>query len=228
MLYRFSSHYHDLGYRFNPFQGLTREEFLLAFPLERPHAALLGEGHQVLQAVGGSGFGKTSLMLQLWHFLERAGEHPLYHYPSHPLHFPQPVAGLNRWLILDEANRLQKRAFVQAARAWVEEGIRIIIGSHMDHESWLMPHWTRKTIYLSDGFNRRLGGIAKNRLRFAALSAPRHRFSREALQEWCRLSAGSLEMARKIGYEIFLIKDLPAVIEPTHIQKAQSFHIPPT
>lgn len=76
MLGCFYDHYDILGYRFNPFRHLTKGEFALAFPPGEEEDALLLSQFEILQVIGDSGHGKTSLLQKLFALLGEKGENP--------------------------------------------------------------------------------------------------------------------------------------------------------
>lgn len=204
MFFRFKDYYSQMGYRFNPFQGLTPDEFCLAFPLPENFYPELSQPFQVIQIVAGGGCGKTSLLRQINFYFTKQGKRPFYHYVRNSNDLLDDVPADCRRLLLDEAQRLRKNVFLKKLPEWLKSGIRIILGSHMDHRLWFAGKYSLTTIYLSDKFKSLLPEIIKKRLDFASVSKPLHFFTPEALDLLAEESGGSMEAARAIGYEIFL------------------------
>jgi hypothetical protein len=220
MLFQQINHYKNLGYHFNPFHGLTGEEFEMAFPPGEDALQVVSGDFQVFQIVGCSGAGKTSLLKQIFNLLENRKEAPLYYYVRNSRDLPDFSPISFRWIIIDEAQRLHRDVLTQAAPVWKNIGVKIILGSHMDHETWFGKSLAIKTIYLSRILASRFAAIVEARLRFAAIEKPLHQFSRDAICAWAQASDYSLEKARAIGFEIFLNKALPDEIGSEIVEKA--------
>lgn len=220
MLFNNKNLYQNLGYRFNPFEGLTKEEFQSAFPPSNFVKKILDEEFEILQIVGGCGFGKTSLILQIYRFLLEKGESVQYHYTQNTEKTLNPSDFFSQTIILDETQRLSIKFFNLFANKCQSENKRLILGSHMDFENCLNPPRRLKTIYLSQYFNERLPEILSQRLNCAAIDSPRHQFSTEAVKTLARLCQHSFEIARSICYELFLDPDIPASITSQNIKRA--------
>lgn len=212
MLYRRLNFYEKHGYRFNPFAKFTPEEFTRVFPADEQDLKILRGDYSILQVVGGCGFGKTSFLLKIADYINKNNDTAAYIYTSGRQ--KDPPGNVNAgWIILDEAQRLKKREFTPLARRWIKKGGGIILGSHMDHEKWFDAGMKIKTVYMSKRFKEKLPGIVEKRLNHAAIEKACHRFTGEAYRVWSRKSGRSLEIARMIGYEIFLNRDLPETID---------------
>lgn len=220
MLFQHIAHYENLGYRFNPFRSLTEEEFEQAFPPNNIALEAISGDFQALQIVGRSGAGKTSLLRQIIVLLKTGNEDLFYYYVNKSGELPDFSSASYRWVILDEAQRLRRQTLAPQLARWKGRGVKLILGSHMDHETWVETDFATKTIYLSRVFAARFAEIARHRLEFAAAREPLHHFSKEAILAWINCSDCSFETARAIGFEIFLDKGLPGEITPEIVEKA--------
>jgi len=219
MLYKFKDHYQKWGYRFNPFVKLTEDEFITAFPPDCETERFLTGEFNTLQIVGGQGYGKTSLLKQICCFLKKKNESFIYRRVSGPFDIPDFAVSEKKWIILDEAQNIEKSFLLLQIKEVSDSVFKIILGSHIDHESWFDRFHLLKTVYLSNNFAERLQTAITRRLEFAALKSPRHCFGNDSIIELEKSSQFSMEKARAIGFELFLDRKLPRKIDSKNIKE---------
>lgn len=213
--------YRSLGYRYNPFEGLTPELLVKSFPLDERVAGIINKRPRVFQVLGGCGFGKTTILLQLQNYFSRQGEQVLYHLVNSRKNFPN-LSGENfQVLLLDEVQKINKEFFSEKVVHIVQENVMLILGSHMDHSSWFPPGINVETLYISELLTARIEKILEISLKLAANDKPIHTFDKKAIEKLLEYSGGSLEKIRAICYELFLLPDLPPVITVGWIVKAE-------
>lgn len=218
MLFSNEDHYLNLGYRFNPFEKFSRSRFAMVFPPGEDIQILLEGQFDVLQLVGGCGSGKTSTLLRIREELK--GENFVFHAVSGPRDLPTEELGRSTWILIDEAQKIRKRFALPVFKAQIERGAVLIIGSHMDHQTWFKPDVQVKTVYLKSLLKSNLRRMIENRLEYAAITQPSNWFSDGAVETLAENCRNSLELARAIGYEIFLNNDLPEVIGRDMVRSA--------
>ena len=195
--------FHALGFRCNPFRALTDEEWgeIALLPPEVADALPAG-GH--LQIVGETGSGKTSALLALWKHFREEGRSVVYEYlPAGTTTFRADLRSPDV-LLLDEAQRLNRRARRRLAAA-AKGAARLILSSHED----LSPLFERSgvaltTVRLTAPSSARLRHMLHRRLAYFALPAGRFPpFSDDALDALRRACGGNLRAMERCLYEAF-------------------------
>jgi len=197
--------FHALGFRCNPFRALTDEEWGAIVLLPAAVTDALSAGGRHLQIVGEAGCGKTSTLLALWKQFQDGGQRAAYEYlPAGTTVFRTDLRPLEVFL-LDEAQRLNRRARRRLAAAAAEDSARIIVSSHRD----LSPLFERAgasltTVRLDFPSPARLRQMLHRRLAYFALhpDAPPS-FRDDALDALRRASGGNLRAVERCLYEAF-------------------------
>lgn len=214
MLFRNIGRYHKIGYKANPFIGLTDEEFVSIFPLEEDVAQML-KGCSILQVLGSSGAGKTSLLLQICRHLKENQESFTYFYITNSLP-PHNLIYNKRWILLDEAQRISQKDLKLHLQKWIKDNKKIVLSTHIFLKNAL-EGFKFKNINMHNFHPKIIHNFVKKRLSYFAIEKPKHTFSKEAITLLLSLCGNSIEWIRAVCYEIFLQENVPHTIEKKDI-----------
>jgi GTPase SAR1 family protein len=216
-----------MGYKFNPFMKYTMRDFCHYFPLEEYFKDLLNKEFDILQVIGGSGSGKSSLLYQYLQFFRENNLRFYFHYTRESEDFKDIKIPPCEVLVLDEVQKMRKDVFKSKLDLQTLKETKLIIGSHMDHISWFNEigmDFKVITVYLHELFPKRLKYILSKCIEVASFDSPRHSFTDEGLD--IMESFNSFETARCICYDIFTNPDIPPVIGPEIIRISMDSILP--
>lgn len=211
MLYACAGKYIKSGLRYNPFCKPPSHRMDAVFSGDETIKSIIDSNLPVFQIVGGSGFGKSTLLYAIEDSLRKTGQDVRFHYCRDREELP-PELFKSPWILLDEAQRLNRQDFINHVSSCLGKNVRIIMASHMDHRAWFSDKDQPGTLYLSALFRKHLKGMIEKALVSASPGKPRHIVSPEALGLIEEYAEGSMEKARSLLYEIFLSDPQPGVI----------------
>ncbi len=195
--------FHALGFRCNPFRALTDEEWAeMALLPPAVTDALPVDGP--LQIVGEMGSGKTSVLLALWKHFQEAGRNAVYEYlPAGTTTFRTDLRSPDVFL-LDEAQRLNRRARRRLATA-AESPVRLIFSSHEDLSPLFEGAGVRlTTVRLTTPSPARLRRMLHRRLAcFALRPGALPPLGDDALDALLHACGGNLRAMERALYEAF-------------------------
>lgn len=215
--------YQNLGYWDNPFRKLTFDEFNRAFiPDHFFIDHILNYPGHILQFIGDSGYGKTSLLFQLYHHFTGKNFNGVYHHISANGIIPDLFLFCPTIIFLDEVNLANRQQLATMADIAVKAEIILIIGTHNDLEDCMPSLAKVDTFHLEVLLTGKLEKILQCSLEFSAMEKPRHQFSERSIEKLLEISKGCTEKIRSICYDIFLYKEIPPVIDEDIIETTAS------
>ncbi len=218
-----NNNYYNLGYTDNPFRKLNFDEFTRAFisdPLFTEY--ILNNPKHIFQFIGDSGYGKTSLLFQLYHYYTGKNFNVVYHHISYNGIIPDLFIFCPAIILLDEVNLANKRQLTETADIAHKAGIILIMGTHNDLSDFIPSQTQTDTIQLKSMLPEKLGDILRKSLNFSATGTPGHQFSKESIEKLLEISKGCTEKIRSICYDIFLNKEIPQIIDGDIVTKTAS------
>ena len=215
--------YQNLGYSDNPFRKLTFNEFNRAFIPDNFFVEhIVKNPTHILQFIGDSGYGKTSLLFQLYHHFSGKNFNVIYHHISENGFVPDLFRFCPTIIFLDEVNLANRQQLAKMADISVNAGIILIIGTHVDLADFLPSQAKVDTFHLEQLLPKKLHTILQSSLEFSAMEKPRHQFSGKSIEKLLEISKGCTEKIRSICYDIFLLKEIPSVIDENIIRTTAS------
>ena len=227
--------YKNRGYQFNPFKKNNFDEFIKIFPLDNKLVAFLqNQTSDIIQFIGESGYGKSSLLFQIYYYFTGKNESVVYyHIPGNGDFFDISKFSPSV-LLLDEVNLIKKDILKELTPILSKAKVLLILGTHIDLRQWIPSYIPVDTFHLSEIMPERISRILNFSLEFAAIDKPTNRFSGEAVKALEIISQGRMETVRSICYDIFLKKELPDIIDRDlvksvagKIQLTGIYHSPP-
>jgi len=214
---RREDHYTNMGYSGNPFRYLSGKEFLSIYDLQdedliRCIPTQADSNCDIFQVTGDCGAGKTSILLLIFDYCRKRKQNVLYYHLEKSDFLPDFSNFSPSLIILDEIQEIDRNLFLNRLKSWMNAGIKLIIGSHIDHSDWFPPDYRIKKITLENIEKDKLQKILHQRLEYSSIRSPRHRFSYRAVSELISACGKSMEKVRAICFNIFLMEDLPLVI----------------
>ncbi|MCD4782350.1 MAG: hypothetical protein K8T10_00820 [Candidatus Eremiobacteraeota bacterium] len=166
----------------------------------------------IFQVTGDCGAGKTSILLLILDYCKKRELDVLYYHLEKSNFLPDFSYFSPSIIILDEIQEIDRSLFLEKVDSWMRAGIKLILGSHIDHSGWFPANYRINKMTLGDIQKDKLQKILHRRLEYSSVKSPGHRFSYRAISELIFASGKSIERIRAICYDIFLREDLPPVI----------------
>ncbi len=206
-----------LGLARNPFEAWPDDQLWRVCRLSDADAARL-VADRVTFVVGRSGMGKTTLLLAAGAWAAARDQAASLQRAAPGVLPPAPAAG---WWLLDETQVWDRAALRAAILPAAAAGLTVVAATHRPQAAWLRPELQAAT--------RRLdGGLSTARLAalvaacYAASQVPAERFpgAPRTLVAWRRAARGNVEIALRLGYEMFEDLPRPRALTPRDVAAA--------
>lgn len=226
MLESSEPHYAKLGLAYNPFEVLTNKDFVSIFPISQDVFAVLKNGtEKLLQVIGPSGYGKTSLLLQILHYYENKSENVYYKHIGIAGERLDPACIDSDVLIIDEAWRIENVCLQELLILRLKGNKLTVVSSHEDiGKSLEFPFFVINIVRITDEmiadfFQRRIKA-AMIMTGYPQVEKRRFSISSSSFGALRERNFEGFRGIRAILYEIFTWDSVPLAIEKKHILKA--------